>query len=75
MTTGRFQEAEPHRLLSGDESEERTVPSVPFADGWAFEKQTFRNSVVMKRIQPMLGVGPQMKLLTHDSYRGYNLGC
>jgi hypothetical protein len=29
VTTGRFQEAEPHRLLSGDESEERTVPSCP----------------------------------------------
>jgi hypothetical protein len=29
----RFRAAEPHRLLSGDESEGRTVPFVPFAAG------------------------------------------
>jgi len=30
VTTGRFRESKSHRPLSGDESEERTVPSVPF---------------------------------------------
>lgn len=32
VTTGRFQEAEPHWLLSGNQSEERTVSWVPRTD-------------------------------------------
>jgi len=32
VTTGRFRESKSHRPLSGDESEERTVPSVPIPD-------------------------------------------
>lgn len=37
--TGRFQESNLHRLLFGNESEEKTVGSVPFAVCQAFWKQ------------------------------------
>ena len=43
VTTGRFREAEPQWLLLGDESEVRTVPSVPKAEVAHFKKPTFRN--------------------------------
>ena len=38
VTTGRFQETKFHRPLSGDESEEMTVASRPFAAGRLFER-------------------------------------
>ena len=52
VTTGYFREAEPQRLLFGDEPKGRTVPSVPLAELGDFGERTFRNVKLTGRRSP-----------------------
>jgi hypothetical protein len=49
VTSGSFRESKPHWLLSGDESEEGTVPSVPKAAVRRKWKRPFAPTISMAK--------------------------